>query len=203
MSFSSAKHFTQRLLKNIYMDLRHGGKFLGGNVVVLSEFAQKGYYYTESTEYTDLEFIFKVKYQVQPNDILVDIGCGKGRVLNSWLHLGLKNKLYGIEVNPSLALMNEKRLKKYKQIKILCGDAVALIPKDGTVFYLYNPFAQEVVEQFLKNVHQLSETVKRPLYVIYLHCIYMNSIDPKKWNILETFRAPSFNNECCIAVTRP
>jgi hypothetical protein len=33
-------------------------------------------------------------------------------------------------------------------VTILCGDATALLPADGTVFYLFNPFDESVTRRF-------------------------------------------------------
>ncbi len=78
--------------------------------------------------------------------MLVDIGCGKGRVINFWLHQGLTNRLIGLELDPDVATAAQQRLAPYRNVQIIVGDAIENLPTDGTLFYLYNPFERPIVE---------------------------------------------------------
>ena len=39
-------------------------------------------------------------------------------------------------------------MRRHPQVTILCGDATAMLPADGTLFYLFNPFDETVMTRF-------------------------------------------------------
>jgi SAM-dependent methyltransferase len=133
----------RRLVRNAATDLRFGG-FLGGSEV--TRFGASGAYDTSNTDYLVLSAIFRDR--IAPDDVLVDVGCGKGRVLNHWLASGLKNKIVGIELDPDVAARTRRRLRRYRNVTVLVGDAVQLLPMEATVCYLFNPFGEEAVARF-------------------------------------------------------
>lgn len=126
----------RRLARNVVLDLRYGG-FLGGTI--RSRYRYLGAHDTANSEYDVLAQIFEGR--ITPTDVLVDVGCGKGRVLNWWLSQGLTNRIIGIELDPRIAAATRRRLRKYPNVAILTGDALALLPREGTLFFLFNPFA--------------------------------------------------------------
>jgi precorrin-6B methylase 2 len=70
--------------------------------------------------------------RIEPNDVLVDVGCGKGRVTNWWLSQGLRNRMVGIELDPDVASATEKRLRRFSNVTILNEDATAWMPDDAS-----------------------------------------------------------------------
>ena len=72
--------------------------------------------------------------------MIVDVGCGKGRSLNWFVERYPANRIVGIELDPELCAQTARRLRRHENVTIVCGDATALLPPDGTIFYLYNPF---------------------------------------------------------------
>ena len=80
--------------------------------------------------------------------MIVDVGCGKGRSLNWFLDRYRGNRIVGIELDPEICAATKKRLRRHANVEILCGDATALLPPDGTVFYLFNPFDESVTRRF-------------------------------------------------------
>ncbi|MEA2522439.1 MAG: hypothetical protein QOI81_2085 [Actinomycetota bacterium] len=133
----------RRLVRNAATDLRFGG-FLGGSEV--TRFGASGAYDISNTDYLVLGAIFRDR--IAPDDVLVDVGCGKGRVLNHWLASGLKNTMIGIELDPDVASRTVRRLRRYSNVTVLTGDAVELLPAETTVCYLFNPFAEDIVARF-------------------------------------------------------
>ena len=75
---------TGKLLSNIMRDLRHGGSFLGGTVP--TRYAHLGAVETANTDYLVLEAMFS-HVDLQESDLIVDLGCGKGRVMNFLLSI--------------------------------------------------------------------------------------------------------------------
>jgi hypothetical protein len=101
-------------------------------------------FFDAHTDYSALPHIFKNR--IKTSDVLVDIGCRKGRVINWWLSQGLRNRMIGIELDEKIANGTRKRLRRYENVSIIHGDASHNIPAGGTLFYLYNPFPKPVVK---------------------------------------------------------
>lgn len=134
----------KKLLGNAWLDLRYGGSFLGGSVV--TRFAHLGAHDTGNTDYSILPLVFANR--VKASDVLVDVGCGRGRVIVWWLSQGYRNSMIGLELDPDIAQVCARRMKRHKNVKIIAGNAVDSIPKEGTLFYLFDPFELNVVGQF-------------------------------------------------------
>lgn len=145
------------------VDLRYGGYFGGFQK---TRYAHLGAHDTGSSYYFVLSRLFR-KYPVQESDVLVDVGCGKGRVINWWLRKGYRNRIIGIELDEVIAAKTKETFGKFKNVEIVCGNAVDTIPEDGTLFYLYNPFDGSVMKAFkerLKQTCQKSDDVR--IYVM-------------------------------------
>jgi protein-L-isoaspartate O-methyltransferase len=137
-----------RLKARLYtaiLDLRYGGSLRGK---VESKYRNAGAHATNSTPYDVLPVLFE-NAAVEPSDVLVDVGSGKGRVLNWWLAQYPKNKIVGIELDPEIAAACAKRLSRFNTVTVIAGDACELAPESGTVFFLFNPFAEFVVQKFI------------------------------------------------------
>lgn len=176
-----------QVIKNAFLDLKFGGKYLGVSIQNYND--EKGYINTGSSEYSCLENLFS-RVDINENDIIVDLGCGKGRVINWFLNKKIKNRILGIEVYPEIAAFTRNRLKKYKQVEILTGcvgEDIHLIER-GTIFYLFHPFRERLMKNFSDQLLTLINTKKyydkaRPLLVYHNSCyLHIFENDPK-WKI--------------------
>jgi len=86
------------IARTLATDLRYGA-ILSGNVG--TRYRQAGAYNVVNTPYAVLPQVFAGR--IGRDDVLVDVGCGKGRVINWWLSRGLRNRMYGIEIDPEVA----------------------------------------------------------------------------------------------------
>ncbi len=111
------------------------------------------------------------------SDVLVDVGCGDGRVINFWLSRRLKNPIIGIEAVEAVADEARKRYRKYPNVSIVTGDALANLPRNGTLFYLYNPFGDEVVAAFEKAIRPLDARI------VFHQNNYMEPFQSDDWRI--------------------
>jgi len=150
----------RRTAGNAMIDLRFGG-FVGGyqpNPI-------PGANGTGATDYALMPQIFDGR--IKPDDVLVDVGCGYGRVINWWLYRGHQNKIFGLEILPEVAQHLRRRLRKYSQVTILTGDAIANLPPEGTLFFLFNPFGlAEILERFLDRAWEIYR-VQPGLRILY------------------------------------
>jgi hypothetical protein len=125
-------------------DLRYG-KPLGGTVK--TRYAHLGAHDVGNADYDDLAILFS-EAQVLADDVIVDVGSGKGRSLNWLLANHPQNQLVGIEIDPDICAETAKRLRRYEQVVLRCGDATTMLPPEGTLFYLFNPFDEGVMLRF-------------------------------------------------------
>lgn len=151
-----------RIVRNAVMDYRYGG-LLGG--------AYLSPHVTSNSDYVGLSYIFENR--IKASDVLVDIGCGTGRVINSWLSYAPHNRIIGLELDEELANQTRRRLHKYRNVTIIAGDAVQNIPPDGTLFYLYNPFGPHVMEAFKKRLISLFSE-RHEITVLYYNCKHLD-----------------------------
>jgi len=137
-----------RIARNAVIDLRYGG--LLASVI--------------NSDYRGLDLIFDGR--LQPDDVLVDVGCGGGRVINWWLHNGFgDNVIYGLEIEPEVAAKTARRLGGYPNVTIRAGDAGENLPEDATLLYLFNPFKEDDVRRFAERVsRRYSQNGVRLLY---------------------------------------
>jgi SAM-dependent methyltransferase len=163
------------LVRNWRIDRRYGGS-CGGSA--RSRFQETGAYGTSSADYWQLRRIFSPENDllIEPDDVLVDIGCGKGRVLNHWLELGAANRIVGIELDPEIAAFARTRLASRQNVEVLTGDGVDLLPLDATVLFLFNPFGAAVLERLRDRIADCFPAGGR-LRVVYYFAMHRHVFD--------------------------
>jgi len=132
------------MLRAALRDLRFG-RPLGGTV--RTRYEHLGAFHSTNTPYDEMARLF-AEVEVGPADVIIDVGCGKGRSLNWLLGRYPRNTIVGIELDPRIGAQTAKRLRRRANVTILCGDAIELLPPEGTIFYLFNPFDRAVMERF-------------------------------------------------------
>jgi SAM-dependent methyltransferase len=177
-------------LRNWLLDRKYGGSCGGAYPTRFEEVGAKA---TSSIDYYQLSRLFHEKNGVviKESDVLVDVGCGKGRVINWWLHQGLRNQIVGIELDERFARPAAERLKPYDNVRIVCGNALDNVPEDGTVFFLFNPFHAPVVEAFKDRLFSMFRD-RGNVTILYCKCNYLDLFrnDPN-W-VVEPLRLRTF-----------
>lgn len=135
------------LAHNFLFDMKYGS-FLGG--IKKTPYATIGANDTANSDYYTMSIIFKKI--IKTGDVLVDVGCGKGRVINYWLDNFLENQIVGIELDHQVAQKTARRLANYKNVTIISGNVIELIPDNANLFYLFNPFNCEVMKDFKESL---------------------------------------------------
>ena len=181
------RRFGWRALSNLWQDRRFGG-YCGGTIA--SAYEHLGATAVQSTDYAPLVAIFESgRVPIGDDDVLVDLGCGKGRVLNYWLRLGRGRRLVGIELDERIAAQTRARLKPHAQVQIVTGGAIEQLPADGTLFYMFNPFEAPVVAQLKQALDALAASRKQAapaIRVVYYYCRHADVFenDPA-WRVAE------------------
>ena len=118
---------------------------------------------SQSTNYLILNRIFS-HVVLSDQDVFLDVGCGKGRVLAFLLKKHVHCKLYGIEINEISGQVALEWTKKYDQVNIMIGDAFQLDYNDYTVLFLGRPFLPKTFLQFIERMEGL---LTHPVTLIY------------------------------------
>jgi SAM-dependent methyltransferase len=153
--------------RNLFRDLRYG-RALGGTA--RTRFGHVGAFDTGNSDYEDIAVVFDAA-AVGPDDVVVDVGCGKGRVLNWLLAHHPHTTLVGIELDPDVCAATARRLRRHPQVSIRCGDATEMLPPEGTLFFLFNPFDETVMKRFAAALLALPP---RPRRVVYHNCKFVD-----------------------------
>ncbi|MBQ6551660.1 MAG: methyltransferase domain-containing protein [Lachnospiraceae bacterium] len=109
----------------------------------------------QNSDYRCLAQIFKA-VPLRGDDVYVDVGCGEGRTLTYHASRHFCGKEYGVELDPAFAEIAARRTKRYGNVEIVCGNVLEQekVVKEGTAFFLYNPFGREVLVQFLDMIER-------------------------------------------------
>ncbi|PCG84228.1 hypothetical protein CIB93_20660 [Streptomyces sp. WZ.A104] len=108
--------------------------------------------------------------EVTPEDVFVDIGAGKGRVLLVAARRYPFRRVLGVEISPEMAEAGRANLAAAGRpdIPIHCTDVRTWdIPADATVFYLFNPFVGEVFDAFVEQLTASQRAAPRTLRIVY------------------------------------
>lgn len=165
-------------LQDTYLDLKYSGRVLHGNNI--SNFKDLGANDVYHTDYSVMPLLFR-NLCINPDDILVDVGCGKGRVINYWLSQQYKNQIIGLEIDPDVAANTSRQLAKYSNVKVIPGDAIENLPPEGTIFYFYNPFHETKIIDFEQKLREITEG--NQIRVIYYNPKNLHAFENSNWSV--------------------
>lgn len=190
---SKVKKFIRQIITSIrrycykirtwYEDRRIGGVSL--ERTISSKYTELSANPTQSTDYRLLDHVFKT-YPIKQDDVIVDIGCGEGRIL-SYLYLrGFRNnKMVGVELDPEVSEIAKMRHEKCTNIEVRCANALECsdIISNATVILMSNPFGEEIVRQF---IDMLEKCCNHDVKVYYFYDYNSRHILDRRehWNIL-------------------
>jgi SAM-dependent methyltransferase len=154
-------------LRNWYIDRQYGG-YCGGSIP--TRFAALGAKGTSSADYYQLDKLFGTRgVAIRADDVLVDVGCGKGRILNFWLRRGFQNRLFGLELDPEIAAFAATRLRNFRNVNVVAGNALGNLPDDATFLFLFNPFEAPLMDLFQEQVRRQFRGREGRLRILYVH----------------------------------
>lgn len=119
-----------------------------------------------------------------PDSVLVDFGCGKGRVLLLAVLRGIK-KAVGIEFSPELCRIAESNIKIVEKatgsrldIEVIEGDATDYeIEDEQNVFFFFNPFDDVILEAVVKNMERSLQRKPREIAIVYYNPVHSHVLD--------------------------
>ncbi|MGE5107354.1 MAG: methyltransferase domain-containing protein [Sphingobacteriales bacterium] len=146
----------------------------------LNKLASEGIDVSHATMYMPanyylLEKMLNYVKSIPGNECLLDIGCGKGRVLIVAAHYGFRN-LIGVEFSKKFcAETNAIILSKEKEFpltsfSVINQDASSfVIPDNTTTIFLYNPFDEVIMNNVVLHVEESLKRRPRNLLIIYIN----------------------------------
>lgn len=124
----------------------------------------------DPTPYVVLEELVKLNL-LNKGDILVDYGCGKGRV-EFFLNNQVGCKVIGIDHSQRLLEMAKKNLDNYgnnRDIIFIHSKAEEYLPEEANVFYLFNPFSTKIFRQVLRKIIESKDNNPREIFILFYY----------------------------------
>ena len=167
-------------------DARRDRKISGRNLgaFVPTPFAERyGATGSQSAPYLGLDEVLK-DLKLTTNDSIIDIGCGKGRVIAYLLDRGCPCKITGIEINFTVSAVAKAWTANIPKVEIIEGDAFGLDYNDYTVLFMYRPMETDTFKMFVNLLEmQLTHPVKLYYYVDIQSGFYLN--ERPGWNLIK------------------
>lgn len=122
---------------------------------------------------------------IQPEEfVYVDIGSGKGRTLLVASEYPFR-RIIGVEFSPELNAVAAENIRKFgssrrtcDNVSSVCADAANWdFPAEKTMFFLYNPFGEDVLRRVLANLKASLTRNDREIYIVYNHPILAHLLD--------------------------
>jgi cyclopropane fatty-acyl-phospholipid synthase-like methyltransferase len=145
--------------------------------------ANKDASWYEPTPYRKLERIF-ASIPMAQNDIFIDLGCGKGRVL---LLVSTKKieKAIGVELHSGLVNAAEENLKNLKvphePVEIIQIDCAQYKFSNETIIFMYNPFGSGTTVEVMNNIKNSLVENPRNVRIIYKNALHRDIFDSQDW----------------------
>jgi SAM-dependent methyltransferase len=124
------------------------------------------------------------RLELSPDDVLVDLGCGKGRVLC----LACRRRLHqviGIEINHDLIKTARRNIDciRHKQSPVKIVELLAQNYEydDATVIFMFNPFDEKTIEQVFAKLDDSYRKKPRKIKVAYAYCAYEQPLKNLGW----------------------
>lgn len=118
------------------------------------------------------------------DDVVVDIGCGKGRVVCVAATYPIKQAV-GIDIDPSLitaANQNANTMRGAKApVRFVCQSATEFNYTPATTIVLVSPFGEETMEKTLNRINESLEENPRDLKIVYANPVLSPMLAEKPW----------------------
>jgi SAM-dependent methyltransferase len=142
----------------------------------------------EGVHYTPLPYpmIFRMFEQLalDRDDVFVDIGCGKGRVVCCTCRLPIR-KVVGIEMNGTLLDKTRDNLNRLrgKQAPVVLVERSAedYDYADATIAYLYNPFNERITQLVVDRLFESYTSRTRRMQVVYANPVHEHTLRKHDW----------------------
>ena len=138
------------------------------------------------TSYRLLRKIFRyLDIKQSDNEVFVDYGCGKGRVVCFAAQYPFKS-VNGVEISPIWSNIAETNVKNLRakictEVKISTQDAIGYDCSQGTVYYFFNPFGENTFREVLQRIKQSLNNHQRTVRIVYFNAVQKSVLDDQEW----------------------
>lgn len=128
----------------------------------------------EPTSYAVLDRLARSGF-IGRDDVLVDYGCGKGRV-GFYMNYVLGCRCIGVEYDEGLCLAARENAASYAGrrggVEFVCANAEGwAVPPEAGCFYFFNPFSVKVLNGVLGRVMESYYEHPRPLKLFFYYML--------------------------------
>ena len=134
--------------------------------------------YKDSVEYVPTPYYFlrqSLKFINHSSGSIIDIGCGSGRALRYFQEYTKdhnRHEFIGIDLNTEILNLGRKF---NDDIKYITNDATLYeFPQDTVLIYLFNPFGQSSMNNFIDNLVSQKNKFTNKLRIIYVSPIHID-----------------------------
>ena len=124
----------------------------------------------DPTPYAVLEELVNLDI-LRPEDILVDYGCGKGRV-GFFINSQVGCTVIGVDHSERLLEEANENLENYgngENITFIHAKAEEYIPSDANRFYFFNPFSTGIFREVLKRIDESCKSNPREIIIFFYY----------------------------------
>jgi SAM-dependent methyltransferase len=122
--------------------------------------------------------------KLKPDDVFVDFGCGKGRVI-SFMAVQRMKKVIGIEIHKELADIAKTNLNNLKSkntsVEIFNMDAAIFDAKEGTIFFMFHPFGEKTAAKVIENIRSTVATSPKKIRILYYGPAFDKLLNSQDW----------------------
>lgn len=144
------------------------------------------------TSYKDV-FTLLRGAKIGADSVIVDFGCGLGRVVFTAAYLGARQSI-GVEFDESLfqsAESNRVASRFHDKVLFVHQDASAfMIPDDANVFFFFNPFGSATMSNVIERIEMSLESAPRKICIIYFNPMFQDALQSSsKLKLMEEWPA--------------
>lgn len=154
--------------------------------------------YRVTTQKEIFEILDACHCKLENEDAILDVGCGKGGAIVSFLDYGFK-RADGVEFDNGLSdvcRMNINNLNLTSSTKVYSTDASTMTKEldEYNWFYFFQPFSKEVYAKVIKNIEDSIKRKSRKVRIIYVNC-NVEEITAKNgvFKLVKSFTVPMRN----------
>ncbi len=135
----------------------------------------------DPSDWKSFRLMLKKLAPPKPEDVFLDLGCGKGRPLLMAAEAGFQ-KVIGIELNPRLCAIAEQNASylQKKQLRshltVIQGDVAKISLPEATHYFLFNPFDESTLREFLKKAVAATKNSSKARTLIYRAAVHHQAV---------------------------
>jgi SAM-dependent methyltransferase len=122
------------------------------------------------------------------DDVVADLGCGKGRVLFAAARYPVR-EVVGVEISPTLHAIAEANVAKLRgrhaPVRCVCASATQFDYDDVTAIVMFHPFGPNTMREVLRRIEQSLARRPRRLRIAYGNPIEGAILAAEPWLKLE------------------